>query len=893
MQNQESLKTVVDAVNSGKKYPALQLVNFNPEAAAVISKLFRSRDPNEFDLSKKESLYALNRSQIQAISENVQNRINDNKNLLQLFPDIELAIQILTSSILSPKDMVSTEIIYKTEESFLPAEVSLKMLSVVKQHMTQYYKLDSELNIMLRDMLFNTGSYIKLVMPESILDEVINKNTVISTEALKELYSNPKDETVVSLGFLGNPGPVQKRRSALEHFVINHHTSSYNSHIKSDDEVLNTALESVIEVSDNYQLLKMPKLIQAGIQQQVKSKLRKRRVATEAKITDTELSTLLYKENTLRTDEFVVVPSRLNSKRKTIGRPLVIQLPSESVIPVHVPGDETQHIGYFILIDIDGNPVTLASSQDCMQGLSNIQQTAQQNQQGLSSLLMARAKKNLSNNDSMPSIDHITKVYSSILEKDLMERLRNGLYKTNATISKNNEIYRVMLARALSNQYTRIVFVAEELVSYFAFSYFDNGIGKGYLENIKVLSSLRAILRFAKVMAMTKNAISTTHVNMTLDPNDPDPQKTIEIAMHDIVRMRQQYFPLGTIAPVDLVDWIQRAGFEFSFEGHPGLPETRFDFESKQIQHNVPDSDLDEELRKQTYMAFGLSPEVVDNGYSADFATTVIANNILFSKRVIQLQEPFTEHLSGYCRRVILNDNILQDELKEIINENKGAIEKMLSDEDKASWDKSSTFDEELIESFADLVLLDLPKPDVTSIETQSSAYDNYVEALDKTIESWINSDVFPQDLVGEVSANIDSVKSVLRNHFLRRWMAENGFMSELNDIVTTDEDGKPSIDLFEINKTHMEGVIKSTMNFIQSLQGIKQAADADLNAMNVEPGEDVSYDDTSSDTGSDSGDEFGMGDMGDEFDMGDMNEVDTGSEEEASGTEEEEPPIE
>jgi hypothetical protein len=123
--------------------------------------------------------------------------------------------------------------------------------------------------------------------------------------------------------------------------------------------------------------------------------------------------------------------------------------------------------------------------------------------------------------------------------------------------------------------------------------------------------------------------------------------------------------------------------------------------------------------------------------------------------------------------------------------------------------------------------------------------------------------------------------------------MAENGFMSELNDIVTTDEDGKPSIDLFEINKTHMEGVIKSTMNFIQSLQGIKQAADADLNAMNVEQGEDVSYDDTSSDTGSDSGDEFGMGDMGDEFDMGDMSEVDTGSEEEASGTEEEEPPIE
>lgn len=885
MQNQESLKTVIDAVNSGKKYPALQLVNFNPEAAAVISKLFKSKDPNEVDLSRKESLYALNRSQIQSISDNIQTRINDNKNLLQLFPDIELAIQILTSSILSPKDMLSTEIIYKTEESILPAEVTLKMLAVVESHMAQYYKLERELNVMLRDMLFNTGSYIKLVLPENILDEVINKNTVLSTESLKELYNNPKDQVPISLGFLGSP-IASSKRSALEGYVTHHTVSSYTPHIKTDDQKLDTALESLIDVTDNYQLLKLPKLLQSTIQQQVKNKLkRKSSIAQESQLSNNELSSLLYKDNVLRTDEFVVMPTRLNAKRNTIGRPLVMQLPSESVIPIHIPGDETQHIGYFVLIDIDGNPITLATSQDCMSSLNNIQQTSQQNQQGLSSLLISRAKKNLTNNDSMPSIDHLSKLYGNILERDLMERLRNGLYKSNLTISKNNEIYRVMLARALSNQYTRIVFIPQELVSYFAFSYFDNGVGKSYLENIKVLCSLRAILRFAKVMAMTKNAIAVTHVNMTLDPNDPDPEKTIEIAMHDIVRMRQQYFPLGTIAPVDLVDWIQRAGFEFSFEGHPGLPETKFEFESRQLQHNIPDSELDEELRKQTYMAFGLSPETVDNGYSADFATTVIANNVLFSKRVLQLQEPFVQHLSDHCRRIILNDSILRDELKAVIEDNKGSIEKVLSDEDKQIMNESKDYSNDLIDSFAELIILDLPKPDVTSIETQSEAYDNYVGALDKTIEAWINSESFPTELIGEVGNNIDNVKSILKNHFIRKWMAENGFMTELNDIVTTDEDGKPSIDLYEINKLHMEGVIRSTVNLIHSLQGIKQAADKDIEAMGVDPGMSDSESDTI-----DTNDEFG--DMGDEF--GDLGGSDETSDEEipTDETQDEEPPV-
>ncbi len=890
MQNQESLKTVIDAVNSGKKYPALQLVNFNPEAAAVISKLFKSRDPNEIDMSKKESLYALNRSQIQAISDNVQNRINDNKNLLQLFPDIELAIQILTSSILSPKDMVSTEIIYKTEESILPAELTLKLLSVVQKHMTQYYKVENELNNMLRDMLFNTGSYVKLVMPESILDEVINKNTVLSTEALSELYVSPKDDTVRHLGFLGNSGEVKETRSALEHFTQMHNVSSYSSSIRADDDALNKALEKLVEVTDNYQLLKLPKLITAGTKAKAQSLLKRRRLATEAKLTNQDMHSLLYKDNTLRTDEFVIVPSRLSAKRKSIGRPLVVQLPSESVIPVHVPGDETQHIGYFVMIDIDGNPVTMASSSDCMGSLNNIQEKTNQSQ-GLSSLLIQRARKNLSNNDSMPTIDHITKVYSSILEKDLMERLRNGIYKSNVEISKNNEIYRIMLARALSNQYTRIVFIPEELVTYFAFAYFDNGIGKGYLENIKVLCSLRAILRFAKVMAMTKNAISVTHVNMTLDPNDPDPQKTIEIATHDIVKMRQQYFPLGTIAPMDLVDWIQRAGFEFSFEGHPGLPETRFDFESKQLQHNVPDSELDEELRKQTYMAFGLSPETVDNGYSADFATTVVANNILFSKRVIQLQQPFTEHLSDYCQKVVLNDALIIDELKEIMNENKGLVEKVLSDEDKTKFSSDQDFMIDLIESFVSLIRLDLPKPDITTIETQSSAYDNYVEALDKTIDAWINSESFPSDLVGDVSSNIDSVKAVLRNYFIRKWMAENGFMSELNDIVTTDENGKPSLDLFELNKAHMEGVVKSTLGFIQSLQGMKEAADTDIANMGVTPGE--STDTTTDESTGLGGDEFG--DMGFSDEGEDINPDETPIEDEQGDTnpDDEEPLVE
>lgn len=48
-------------------------------------------------------------------------RMEDNQNTMQLFPDIELAEQIVISSILAPKDMGSSELIYKLTDNRFPA----------------------------------------------------------------------------------------------------------------------------------------------------------------------------------------------------------------------------------------------------------------------------------------------------------------------------------------------------------------------------------------------------------------------------------------------------------------------------------------------------------------------------------------------------------------------------------------------------------------------------------------------------------------------------------------------------------------------------------------------------------------------------------------------------
>jgi hypothetical protein len=886
-------KSIIDQINQGKEYPALAVIKKSPELATTISKLVKGREIRKVNPHDPNSFYNINQNSFTEISESIKDKIADADNTKNLFPDLELAAQILISSILSPKDMVNTDIIYRVTESIAGSELTAKLLETVEHTLEKHYKLSELLPDILREVLFETGSYALAVIPESSVDELINGPGPIAIESLAEIINTNKE--VVSLGFLGNP--TTKAKPSLESLI------SYNPNreplIKYVTESTPDGLKELaffnLEISDNFKLLKLPQIIATNHKHRIKAKIRQTTLAKESNITSREFENILYKGIQSKPMPFLSIKPQSQTQRKSLGRPLVLRLPSEATIPVFVPGNEKEHIGYFILIDEEGNPVSKMNNKTYMDEM----QTQLTNSTGsLSSFLLQKAKRNLMNTDIRNlTVPQASQIYADIIEADLVERLKNGLYGRKVNLSRSNEIYRIMLARSLANQYTRLVYIPSELASYFALKYHDNGVGKSYLDDLKILTSLRAILLFSKVMALTKNSIAVTHVNMTLDPNDPDPQKTVELAVHEIIKMRQQYFPLGINSPIDLVDWIQRAGFEFTFEGHPGLPQTKFDFDTKNMQHAIPDTELEETLRKQTLMAIGLSPETVDNGFSSDFATTVIANNILLSKRVTQIQNQFTPQVTEHVKKILANDTYIRSECLTIINENKALVEKYLSDKDKEKFNNNvETGIVDFYEQFIETIEIGLPKPDVTTIHTQTEAFNEYADSLDKALESWINTEFLSSEVIGEVSGMMDVLKSTFKAFFLRKWMSENGFLPELADITSTDEDGNAAIDLYQVMKDHNEGLMRSAVKYVQSMKPMKTAADEDLEKLGAEidaiSGADSSSDsDYSSDDSG--GDEFGMG--GDDFGMGGDNMTDmddTGTEdteaEDTDNTEEE-----
>ena len=154
--------------------PATQLVSKDLPLAALISKLTVTNDPIEKQLENTDGRTYLDQGQLQVLSESIKSRIKDNENILKLFPDIELAIQIMMSSVLSPKDMMTVELLYNTIETLFPSDIQSKFNALIQELFEKHYPIKNDLSQILRDMMFEKGSVVKMVLPENILDEIIN-----------------------------------------------------------------------------------------------------------------------------------------------------------------------------------------------------------------------------------------------------------------------------------------------------------------------------------------------------------------------------------------------------------------------------------------------------------------------------------------------------------------------------------------------------------------------------------------------------------------------------------------------------------------------------------------------------------------------------------------------
>lgn len=863
-------------LNSAPSIPASKLIESNPDAAVLASKLIAKSRRDNISLDNNTGHQNLGYVSMMRLSESMIHEKDDADNVMKLFPDLELAAQILISSILSPKDMAEIKLTFSAADTVASSTVTQALCSEIEGY-CKSKGLEEQLPGILRDMLFRTGSHVRAVIPENVMDDLINGVKDVRTEGYFETGLFPKEQGLEKnltkeLGILNGGVASDALNSKFSQAFESFKTSAKIPSVTTGSKVK----FDLLEVTDNFFVLKLPKVIEQTRKKKLAAVLESHGVRTNG----SKNVFSLFKASNTGTKSFVRIGAKDTASRRSAGSPLELILPSEAVIPVGTPGNRSNHVGYFVLVDSEGYPVTAESSY-LTSGI--LEDSIKSDSTGILNSLTEKARKNLVGTDiDALLMSNLTKLYGEVVNSMLSDKFAGGIMKSKLSVHATNDVLRVMLARTFANQLTRLVFVPEELVSYFAFQHKEDGTGKSLLFDLKVLTSLRAAVLFADVSGHIKSAISITSVKIKLDPLDPDPLKTVELAQHNVVKLRQQYLPLGLNRPEDLADWTQRAGLEFSFEGHPGLPDTQFEFDTKNLQHVRPDTDLVDNLRKSTIMGVGLSPETVDNGFGSEFATTVVSNNILLAKRVSQYQNIFMGLFTDYVRKLAFNDDGLYQRLVEVVTDNRKFVESNLNDEGRAEYDQSpETFINDVVSEFLAQLRVTLPKPSTASLDNLVEAFSKQSTALDDIFEKAILPDsLLSSDIAGEIGNNVSVLRDTYKSYFLRDWLGKNGLMSELSEITLEQEDGTPVVDLHKQMSEYVARIMHGSVKYIQTLRPMRNAVDADLSNMDADMtgagGDSTSSADSNDSDGGDTEDEFGgFGDMDEDTEESGVDEPD------------------
>ncbi len=900
-----------------QNFARLRPYNDSPELEAVLSKLVPDeRRGGTVKLKAGMSARQLSGGTLQRISQNTLTDVQDAKSLLQLLPDLELAMQILISSILSPKDLVSGSLTYRVDGSRFNSEVTGKMLEEIENFFNGVYKINDLLPKILEDVLFKTGSYPILILPESSIDEIINAPQRVSLESVLK-SDEYREWTTDNIGLLGPAEVTPGTHTGLEDFGSN----GIGGYADYKAEILVSApnkpkIDLGLRVIDNPTLLKRSRLQERIRRERVATILNSRSLGnrlhrgdqvaietinassvvtgfnepTPKSFSDHQLYNNRSRNRVLSHTITIPTPSEVN--RPSVGHPLVMRVPSEAVIPVHVPGDPENHVGYFLLVDEFGNFVCLANSKDYYTDMGMM---LRQNSTLTSQLINTtnRAANGRQDPATQQEVQELQQAYTDMVEMDLNKRLRNGVYGENVQIARPTEVYRLMLARTYAQRRTQLLWVPAEMLTYIAFDFDEYGVGESLLSQTKIIGGIRATLLFANAMSGVKNSIARTRLKINLDPDDPEPDMTVEEFIHHYVRNSRGLLPIGINEPNDILQYLANASVEVEVSGgNPRYPETSMLVEDYHSDKSKPDPDFAKDMHDYQIMGIGLPPEMVTNATSPEFATTVVNNNLLLTKRVMTYQSKFLPYLAEFIQRYTINSEPLMNALREIVknnvdklsrqqlNESREAVQdgRIEVDEDIANLiavvkdsSRDSTIEvDSVVYEFIASIMPVLPKPDVGALNNQKQPMDDYAQMVDEALKYVFDPLFLDESVMGELSSVVGPTREALKAHYMRQWMRDNNVMPEISNLsVFSDKDG-PALDLLKIQASHIDGVRAAILRYMEHLVKKVAATNTLANKAREEAGvsdtassssTDFGGSDTSTDSGSgefDFSDDFG-----------------------------------
>lgn len=711
---------------------------------------------------------------------------SDIRNIFKILPWMHLPREILISSIVSPGDMAEIVLNISNSLEGLSPSLSSKLDKTLKDFFFDEVSLESKIYDWVDEAMVSVGAHPIMIIPEASLDKIINGELQDTSFESVASYGNEfVDGWYRSKGILGVPLNTPKKmeyvsfESAIRAGHSNAkdmHTIKYPVKCNKTNKVLN--LNSNFIVTDNLAAFRKP-----FVDEVMQSKAIEKAYGTTAFesiknkfYSDMDIKKQFFrKPKSTKVNRLEVVPITKAEANLELGHPLTYHLPSESVVPIFVPGDSSNHTHYLVIADRKGYPVSYLNPSDYYQEVRGLMEGGDSS----SGEVIRMAKQALGGNSHVNNadIDRLTQLHSNIIETDIINRIRTGLTGGEVDFNMPTTVKRLMLARALANKRTTLIVVPADYMIYMAYKFNEFGVGTSILEDGKDWLAQTAAVHVAHVLGSIQNAIPGKDINIEIDPDDGTPAETAAFMAQEALALQYREFPYSIGSAAGLTEQLQLSGFNINVSGNPRYPETKATVSARDSSQVDIDTSFKESLDNDIIKLFGLTTEMVSNVDQPDFATTAVNNSLMLLKRVMVAQAKTNPFLTDYVRLFTYNSGILLKRLIDIVEDNKRDMPEGYSNV------------LELVEGYINSVTCKLPKPQTDNLTKQAEA----LEELDKALDVFLDAHFKEEYLAGFDNPALEAAFTVLRESFkgmlMRKWMRDRGIFRDL-DIFTTAEDG-------------------------------------------------------------------------------------------------------
>ncbi|QZA70789.1 portal protein [Erwinia phage AH06] len=816
------------AGNSRAATPKLNLLNKDPATKAIVELLVprdnKPKDTNTRKNGRSNRDSGPSAGMLQNISAITSTNIDSNTELMESVPGAIKACKILTASILSPRNLRTISLTYTTESyEGKNTELNGLLISAVREYIEKNYKITDKLTEIVPDMLFKTGSSAWAVLSQSSLDNVINGYTrSAGMESIGDDYDTATNQ-FKSRGYLGDPGTQNTLLTASLESLMNGETPLMTKHHLNCDE----KNELGVTVTDNDAVLSLPRFKLALARRNMAKKtripfgMRVRRAGMEAmedkggakakggKDKDSKVAqtpTLseeqyakvyndLFKQRDYVATNNITVSRDDELSKENVGQPLLMHLPSECVIPVHVPGDFKHRVGYFVLLDEHGNPLRTAQNDQFYQDQMKNKQDTGSAIDGTKGIIEMAAQMKSGNKCNFDTTAFYNK-YVEEVEKDLVTRLANGTYGQTMTVGLTNEVMRIMFARTCRNLQTRILYLPEESMTYFAFDYNRFGIGRSLLDRSRLYASMAMTNIIATTLANVANSVNITTLDIPLDEDDVEPENTIEdvISTHLNSTLGLSSI-IGAKSPRDVCNILDSASVIVKTAGNDHYPSINAEVSHSKRDITPPDPEWNDRLMEFLSQMWGVRPELISSQNDIKFAIEHINNDALYCQEITVQQKTVCGHASDLIRKLTVKSGNLMNDLYEIINDNKSLWspssakgKKMFEDfkENNPDVAKDETaIANRLLTNFINSILVTLPEPETTDLEDVTRAYATRREHTEAVINDRFPDAVLVKFMEG-AEEDLETWRQSLVAMYMRKWMDDSGNAQQfaiLNDL--------------------------------------------------------------------------------------------------------------